>query len=114
MSFGARPALRPIAKMMMSPARLKLSFVWACAALVVAAACSAPPAPPPVAAGGGKKVDSATAGAITGHVTFTGTPPAPDVIRVGIDTVCAQESGASVKSQAVLVGADGSVQNAFV
>jgi plastocyanin len=113
MSFGASPALRPIAKMMMSPARLKLSLVWACAALVVAVACSAPP-PPPVPAGGGKKVDSATAGAITGKVTFTGTPPAPDVIRVGIDTVCAQESGASVKSQAVLVGADGAVQNAFV
>ena len=80
--------------MMMSPAPLKPSFVWACAALVVAVACSAPP-PPPVPAGGGKKVDSATAGAITGRVTFTGTPPAPDVIRVGIDTVCAQESGAA-------------------
>jgi plastocyanin len=36
------------------------------------------------------------------------------VIRVGIDAVCAQDVGANVQSQAVLIGRDGALQNAFV
>ena len=88
--------------------------VLALTALSFAAACSSAPPPPPPAANAGKHVDQATAGAITGHVVFEGTPPAPDVIRVGIDQVCAQTVGANVQSQAVLVGKDGALQNAFV
>jgi plastocyanin len=92
-----------------SPAALAgaLTFV------AVIAACSAPPPPPPPA-GGGKQVDSTTTGDVAGKVVFTGTPPPVDVIRVGIDAVCAQGAGANVQSQAVLIGKDGALQNAFV
>jgi plastocyanin len=81
--------------------------------LVLLSACSSPPPPPPPA-GGGKHVDPATAGAITGKVTFAGAPPKPDMLRMNTDPACAQASGERVPSDAVLVGADGAVQNAFV
>jgi plastocyanin len=80
--------------------------------LAIAASCSAPPPPPP--AGGGKPVDPATTGDISGRVVFTGTPPPVDVIRVGIDPVCAQTVGANVQSRAVIVGKDGALENVFV
>jgi plastocyanin len=89
------------------------SFAWALAALAVVASCSAPPPPPPPA-GGGKHVDSDTTGDVAGRVVFTGTPPPIDIIRVGIDPVCAQAVGSNVKSQAVLIGKDGGLENVFV
>jgi plastocyanin len=80
---------------------------------VLLSACSpAPPPPPP--AGGGKHVDAATAGAITGKVTFAGTPPKPDMLRMNTDPACVQASGERVPSDAVLVSTDGAVQNVFV
>lgn len=91
---------------------VRLALV-ATAILGFVASCASP-APPPPPAGGGKTVDPATAGTITGHVVFAGTPPPPDVIRVGIDQVCAQSMGANTQSQAVLVGKDGALENAFV
>jgi plastocyanin len=81
-------------------------------AIFVAACGSKPEAPAPT--GGGKKVDPATAGAITGKISFEGTPPAPDTIRLGVDQACVQAAGASAKSDAVLVSAAGGLQNAFV
>ena len=89
-------------------------FALVLAALAFAAACSSAPPPPPPAANAGKHVDPATAGSVTGHVVFEGTPPAVDVIRVGVDQVCAQTVGANVQSQAIIVGKDGALQNAFV
>ena len=80
--------------------------------LTLSACSSAPPPPPP--AGGGKHVDPATAGAITGKVTFAGTPPKPDMLRMNTDPACVKASGATSPSDAVLVGAGGAVQNAFV
>jgi len=83
--------------------------------LVVAllSACSpAPPPPPP--AGGGKPVDEATAGAIAGKVTFAGTPPKPDMLRMNTDPACVEANGAISPSDAVLVSADGAVKNVFV
>jgi plastocyanin len=59
-------------------------------------------------------VDAATAGAIAGKVTFGGTPPKPDVLRMGTDPACVEASGERVPSDAVLVRADGAVQNVFV
>jgi plastocyanin len=82
------------------------------AVLAMVASCSAPPPPPP--SGGGKRVDPATTGEISGRTMFTGTPPPVDVIRVGIDQVCAETVGANVRSQAVLVGKDGALENVFV
>jgi len=81
--------------------------------LALVAACSSPP-PAPAPAGGGKKVDAASAGSLAGRVTFTGTPPKPDLLRMTADPACVQAAGATAPSDAVLVGTDGSVQNAFV
>src|SRR5689334_20218580 len=72
----------------------------------------APPAPP--AAANGKKVDAATAGSITGKVTFDGALPAPETIKMTNDPNCVTNAGPNPQSDAVLVGADKSVKNAFV
>jgi len=70
---------------------------------------AAPPAP---TAAPGKKVDAATAGSISGIVKFEGTPPANAPIRLSKD--CAPVANASVVNEAVIVGADGALKNAFV
>lgn len=70
-------------------------------------------APPPAAAAG-KKVDAATAGSVSGRVVLEGPAPAPEMIRIANDPACIQALGNSVKSDALLVAADGAVQNAFV
>ena len=56
-------------------------------------------------------VDPATAGAVTGHVTFSGQAPAPTPISMASDPRCPM-TGAT--AQPVMVGANGSLQNAFV
>jgi plastocyanin len=89
-----------------------LTFVLM-ATLTGAAACSRS-APPPPPAGGGKTVDAATAGSVSGRVVFTGTPPAPVAIQMGIDKACTEGVGPNRQSDAVLVAADGAVQNVFV
>lgn len=79
------------------------------------AACGA--AQPDTAAPGaapGKTVDAATAGSITGKISFEGAPPAKETIRMGSDPVCAEGAGPNAQSDAVLIGADGALQNAFV
>ena len=54
-----------------------------------------------------------TAGAITGRVTFTGTPPKPGVIRMESDPNCVTAGGSNT-DDAVLIGEGGALQNAFV
>src|SRR5581483_11059209 len=81
--------------------------------VALAIACGSQPAPGPAAAGGGKHVDPATAGTITGHVMFTGTPPAPEPLKIAADPACLETSGPSPKNDAVLIN-DGSLQNVFV
>lgn len=79
------------------------------------AACGSAPAPAPApAAAPGKKVDPATAGSITGRVTITGAVPAPETLHISADPVCIQALGSNTRSDAILVAADGAVQNAFV
>ncbi len=56
-------------------------------------------------------VDPATAGAVTGRVTFSGQAPAPTPISMASDPRC---PGTGATAQPVLVGANGSLQNAFV
>jgi plastocyanin len=85
-----------------------------CAIAVVAiGACTAKQAPPP-ASTGGKTVDAATAGTVTGRIVFQGTPPANDVLRMNTDRACLQSAGANPLNDAILVAADGAVQNVFV
>src|SRR5690349_2106227 len=70
------------------------------------------PAPPPAAAG--KKVDASTAGSIAGKITLTGAAPAAERIRMSSDPVCVEGAGPNPQSDAVLIGADGALQNVFV
>jgi plastocyanin len=83
------------------------------AVLSLAVACSSAPGSTPAATGGGKHVDSATAGAVTGRVTFEGTPPAPEPLKMAADPACAEGSGPNPQNDAVLIK-DGGIQNVFV
>ena len=87
---------------------------------VLAAACgggqqqnaSAPatttaPAPAPAA------VDP-TAGTVTGTITFAGTAPAPEPIKMTSDPSCAQPGAPPATNEALLVGSGGGLQNVFV
>ena len=82
-------------------------------ALGLVAACAAKDTPPATPAGGGKKVDTATAGSLSGKVTLTGTPPVVETIRMNTDPVCAQ-AGATAPSESAIVRANGGIKNAFV
>jgi plastocyanin len=89
-------------------------LILLCSLSLAAAACDSAPPPPPAPPAAAKHVDPATAGSLSGRVTFTGTPPTPDVVRISADPVCIQALGGSTKSDAILIGDDGAVQNAFV
>ncbi len=59
-------------------------------------------------------MDAATAGSITGKVTFTGTPPAAERLRLASDPACVQGDTPNPVSDAVLIGEAGALQNVFV
>ncbi len=87
------------------------------AVLVLAAGCGGgvpdePAAPAAVATG--RKVDEATAGAVTGQVRFEGVVPPADIIRMTTDKNCVTSAAPNPVSDALLVAADKSVANAFV
>jgi plastocyanin len=83
-------------------------------ALATAAACGSKSEPAPAAASAGAKhVDPETTGSVTGKVTFTGTPPKVETIRMAADPACAAAGGAMTTETAV-VAADGSLANVFV
>ena len=81
---------------------------------LAAAACggsqSEPAGPPPPTV---SPVDQATAGNIAGRVTFEGTAPKPQPIRMDSDPNCAQQN-AGATDQPVMAGANGALQNVFV
>jgi len=62
----------------------------------------------------GKTVDAATAGAVTGHAVFQGTPPAPEALKGITDPACQKALGPSPTSDAVIVGQGGGLKNVFV
>jgi len=83
---------------------------------VLAAACgggNTEQAAPPPDAPATNPVDPATAGNISGRVTFTGTAPKPAPVRMDSDPNCVQQ-GATAPDEAVVVGDGGGLQNAFV
>ena len=88
-------------------------FLSSVAALLVAISCSSASAPAPAATGGGKHVDAATAGRVAGRVTFEGTPPAPEPLKMAADPACADGSGPNPQNDAILIK-DGGIQNVFV
>ena len=89
-----------------------LTFTALLAGVNACTSTAPPPATPPAA--DGKKVDAATAGSITGKVTFDGAAPAAETIKMTTDPRCVTTGGPNPQSDAVLVGADKSVKNAFV
>ena len=81
---------------------------------VNACGSAAPPVPPAPPAADGKKVDAATAGSIAGKVTFEGAMPAVETIKMTTAPNCVTSGGPNPQSDAVLIGADKGVKNAYV
>ena len=57
-------------------------------------------------------VDPATAGSVTGRISFEGAVPKPTPIKMASDPFC-EKQGAAV-SETIVVGADGGLKNVFV
>ena len=70
---------------------------------------SAPAESAPIA----NPVDPATAGTVSGRVTFDGTPGKPVTLRMESDPACVQP-GASTTAESLVVGEGGALQNVFV
>ena len=96
---------------LMVTSRLRALFLLSA---VVAFGCGSPPAEQPAPAPAGKPVDPSTTRAVSGRVVFEGKAPAREVIKMSSDPSCATGSGQKPLSDAVLVAADGALQNAFV
>jgi len=58
-------------------------------------------------------VDQATVGNVTGKVSFEGTPPTPQPIKLSSDPYC-QQANPGLTTETEIVGAGGAVQNVFV
>jgi plastocyanin len=70
----------------------------------------------PAGASGGQKVDTATAGDVTGTVALEGMAPKNEAIRMNADPVCVKEAGGAAQAQETfVVGSDGkTLGNVFV
>jgi hypothetical protein len=77
------------------------------------AACGGNSDAPPPSAPVANPVDPATAGNITGRVTFAGTPPLRAALRMNSDPNCVG-AGAGKTDETVVVGENGALQNVFV
>ena len=88
-----------------------LVFTALVAALGAAACGGGEKSAPAPAAPVTNPVDPATAGAVTGKVTFMGTPPPAEPIKMSSDPRCVNPDA---KTEAVMVAGDGSLQNVFV
>jgi plastocyanin len=92
------------------------AVVLACAMGLGVAACGGgqPSSPVPAASPAApvtNPVDQATAATVTGRITFMGTAPKPEPITMASDPRC---TNADAKTETVLVGAKGALQNVFV
>jgi len=69
----------------------------------------------PASAPGGQKVDSSTAGNVTGTVTLDGKAPMNEPIKMNADPVCVKENSTPQFQETYSVGSDGkSLANVFV
>jgi hypothetical protein len=98
----------------MQLSKLWVSTVSALAALVLAACSGGAPAPaagpPPPDA---KRVDEATAGRVSGKVTFEGTVPENAPVKLESDPACVREHPDGLKLDTILVN-NGGLENVFV
>jgi plastocyanin len=104
---------------------MRLRNVWMCAlglsVAVAAAACgggsgtssTSSSTSSPAGAPAGQKVDTATAGNITGVVTLDGTAPKNEAIKMNADPVC-QKENTTPQFQETFEVADGKLANTFV
>ncbi|MDQ3068949.1 MAG: carboxypeptidase regulatory-like domain-containing protein [Acidobacteriota bacterium] len=69
--------------------------------------------PPPAQQTGTKRVDAATAGSLSGRVSFSGQAPAPAVLRTAADAACS-EGGNTVIDESLMVDGTGGLKHAFV
>ncbi|TAK11563.1 MAG: hypothetical protein EPO35_12250 [Acidobacteria bacterium] len=99
---------------------MRLTLPVFIALALTSVACGAAPSANPAAdvpaasAKEARRVDPATAGSVSGRVTLNGPAPAPEMMRIAADQTCIAAMGSDAKSDAILVGADGAIQNAFV
>ena len=101
---------------------MRLRNIWVSTlglALAATVACGggnqAPPAETaaPAASSGGQKVDTATAGDVSGVVTFEGAAPANAPIKMNADPVCVK-ANTTPQIQETYVVTDGKLANVFV
>lgn len=59
-------------------------------------------------------VDPATAGNISGKIMFDGKAPNATAIKMNADPVCAQQHNTPIKSENVVVNANGTLKNVFI
>ena len=97
---------------------LKTLSGFALGLMVVAAACGGgnqqTPASNTAAPAAAAAVDAATAGIITGKVTFEGTAPKNEPIKMAADPVCVQQNKGTQTQETYMVGSGGELQNVFV
>ncbi|MDE1175811.1 MAG: carboxypeptidase regulatory-like domain-containing protein [Edaphobacter sp.] len=95
------------------------SRLWLCLpfALVITGCKSSPP--PPTAAPAKPavsyfKVDPATAGSVSGKITFSGRPPARKVIDMSEDPACVAAHKGKAMEESIIVGNKSGLENVFV
>lgn len=91
--------------------------IGAMLALVVLVGCSKQPVAKPVVAEPAVAyytVDGATAGSVTGKIKFAGKAPARKLIDMSGDPACVEAHKGKAYDESLVVGANGSVANAFV
>jgi plastocyanin len=96
----------------------RLSSAAACAAAVCLVSCGGGTSQSAVPASSGSAapaavIDPATAGNVGGKVTFEGTPPTPQPIKLSSDPYC-ESANSGLTTEAEIVGPGGAVQNVFV
>ena len=96
----------------------RLSSAAACAAAVFFVSCGGGTSQSAVPASSGSAapatvIDPATAGNVGGKVTFDGTSPAPQPIKLSSDPYC-ESANSGLTTEAQIVGPGGTVQNVFV
>jgi plastocyanin len=88
--------------------------------LLVATACGGGQQAPaestdaPAAAPTSAPVDESTAGNITGKVSFEGTPPKNEPIKMNADPACVKAASGPQVQETYMVGGGGELQNVFV
>ena len=92
--------------------RVAVPCVALLSATLVACGGGSSSEPPASSAPVTNPVDPATAGNVTGRVTFEGTPPAAARLPMDSDPNCAKQGGAT--DETVVIGQNGSLQNVFV